>query len=121
MKKKLKKKIWIISTTILLVYIAALIAKPTIVNALLPIIIPTTILTTGIPSYAVIKNLTETLEEKNKTLIKNNTNTNNQNQLEKEKTISQKTLNNEEQIFYETNYQQPQQDKPKVKTKGTRF
>lgn len=40
MKKKLKKKIWIISATILLIYTIALISNPTIITALLPIIIP---------------------------------------------------------------------------------
>ena len=121
MKKKLKRKIWIISATILLVYTIALISNPTIITALLPIIIPAAILTVGIPSYAVIKHLTEILEEQNKIPTKTNydINSNNQNQIKQEKNISPKVIHNEEQIIYETDYQQSQQDKPKVKTKGT--
>lgn len=119
--KKLKRKIWIISAIILISYITALVLKPTALTTLLPIIIPTTLLTIGIPTYAIIKSLTEILEEKNKTPTKINNDTNNQNKLEKEKNISQKTLSIKKKQLYETDYQQPQQDKPKVKTKGTRF
>lgn len=121
MKKKLKKKIWIISATILLIYTIALISNPTIITALLPIIIPTAILTVGIPSYAVIKHLTEMLEKQNKILTKTNhdINSNSENQIKQEKNISPKIIHNEEQIIYKTNHQQSQPDKPKVKTKGT--
>ena len=77
--KKLKKKVWIISTIILITYITALILKPTIITALLPIIIPTTFLTVGIPTYAIIRNSKDTLkkleEDKPQKIIKRNTKT----------------------------------------------
>lgn len=60
---KLKRKIWIISTVILTVYIACLIANPTIWTALLPVIIPSAILTVGIPGYAITKHIKYTLEK----------------------------------------------------------
>lgn len=78
--KKLKRKVWIISTIILISYITALILKPTALTALLPIIIPTALLTVGIPTYAIIRNSKDTLknleQDKPKKIILQNTKTN---------------------------------------------
>lgn len=78
MIKKLKRKVWCISTLILGVYIAALIANPSIWMALLPIIIPTTTLTIGIPTYTIIKNNKHQIKEtSNKEISINNRNNEN--------------------------------------------
>lgn len=88
MKKKLKKKIWIISSVILLTYIAAIILNPTAWIALLPIIIPAGILTIGLPAYSIIRNTKETLE---KTTNKQETNSKQTSDIQKNKRKTTKT------------------------------
>lgn len=119
MKKKLKKKIWVISTIILSVYIGALIIKPTIWLALIPIIIPTTLLTTGIPTYAIIKNKKENIKNsytKVETNNKINEETKSINKTIADKPTTNIEINKLEEPHIETNI-----EKVKVKTKGTRF
>lgn len=118
LKKRLKKKIWIISTIILLVYVTILILNPTILTALLPIIIPTFVLTVGLPGYAIFKYVKEILEEKSYSkTIKDDTQSIEQKQKLEKKVIE----SSEEHIFLETDYEPNiyQEDKPKIKTKGT--
>lgn len=118
LKKRLKKKIWIISTIILLVYVTILILNPTILTALLPIIIPTFVLTVGLPSYAIFKYVKEISEEKaySKTVKDDSQSIEQKHELEKKVIES-----SEEHIFLETDYEPNiyQEDKPKIKTKGT--
>ena len=89
MKKKLKKKIWIIATVILTIYSALLIANPTIWTALLPIIIPSGILTIGIPTYAIVKNSKDMLEKTSEKQITTSIN------IKKETEVSKKEKTND--------------------------
>lgn len=114
-KSKLKKKIWTISFIVLLVYVTALILKPTIWTALMPIIIPASILTAGIPAYAIIKNtkdkLEKGLEQKSNEVkqIKNNQNTNSKNN----------NYTNNMLEDYKLDITQETKEKVKTKTLGT--
>lgn len=116
MKTKLKRKIWTISTFILLTYITLLIIKPTVWTALIPIIIPSAGLTIGIPTYAIIKNTKNNLEKtEQQTIYKQETkNIGNKHTLKKDTTKTQEIYMNLENTNLET-----KQEKVKVKTKGT--
>ena len=129
--KKLKIKVWIISTIILITYIIALVLKPTIITALLPIIIPTALLTIGIPTYAIIKNSKDTLkylaEDKPQKIIKQNTKTNTktkQNTDLIDDIVNDKNLTSEtkKQMLETLKAEYEQDNKEKInyqKTKGT--
>lgn len=119
MKRKIKKKIWIISIILLVIYIITLVINPSVWISLLPIIIPTGILTVGIPSYAIIRNTKEEIEQiveiHTKQIQECNTN---QNTKAIEKTA---TNNNQINAILKPQYEQEQnqEEKPKIKTKGT--
>ena len=121
MKKKLKRKIWIFSTSIFLAYITIFTLNPTIWISILPIIIPTGILTVGLPAYAIIKNVKNSLEQKNKEQIVATEELNTEN--DQNIKIKEKPMNNNIEIHLEqeTQFEQNsnQKEKPKMKTKGT--
>ena len=115
MNKKLKKKIWIISSIILTAYIGTLIIYPSSWLSLLPIIIPTSVLTIGIPTYSIIKCKKSKIEktvEKPETKIKVNEFKTNQN-------IKQINKNYQLNPISEFRQEEKIEDKPKIKTKGT--
>jgi len=119
---KLKRKIWLISTVVLAVYSICLIINPTVWTALLPVIIPTTILTVGIPAYAVTKHMKSMLETE--TLNYSNTQSKIENTNKKENIITKnedinKKINNHLELQYEPIINK--EGKQKVKTKGTRY
>lgn len=118
-KTKLKKKIWIISSITLVAYIFLLATNPTAWLTLLPIIIPTGILTVGIPAYAIMKHTQESLENlsnQSSDFEKNNTNINEQ---------SIKKITTDKPIIQINEFSEPQyerevnKEKKKIKTKGT--
>lgn len=120
MKKKLKKKIWIISAVILIAYITAVILNPTALIALLPIIIPSFGLTVGIPIYSITKYVKDSMEKETNTPVitaKEKNTQNNQNIKQKEKTVTNKINNNALNTHYESEVNQ--EEKVKIKTKGT--
>ena len=114
MIKKLKRKVWLISTLILGVYITALIANPSIWTVLLPVIIPTTTLTIGIPTYTVIKHNKQLVKEtsNNETIINTNNETNKN--INTEKTI--KPMHIDITDNYQTNI-----EKNKIKQKRLKY
>lgn len=124
-KKKLKKKIWITATAILLTYTTILILNPTIWVAILPIIIPTGILTVGLPTYAIIKSVKDSLEQKNKKqdilTQEKNIETAKNIRIKEEITTNNIIKENNATMQLETQYKQDTnvENKPKIKTKGT--
>lgn len=125
MKKKLKRKIWTTSTALFLIYITILILNPTIWISILPIIIPTGMITVGLPTYNIIKNTRDYLEQKNKEqkISTKKLNIETYQNMEIEKKIITNDIEREKfnHIELETQYEQNinQEEKPKVKTKGT--
>lgn len=125
MKKKLKRKIWTTSTALFLIYITILILNPTIWISILPIIIPTGMITVGLPTYNIIKNTRDYLEQKNKeqkiSTKKLNIETNQNMEIEKKIITNDIEREKFNHIELETQYEQNinQEEKPKVKTKGT--
>lgn len=122
MIKKLKKKVWGISTVILLVYITTLILNPTAWTALLPIIIPSGLLTVGIPVYAITKNMKNSLEktENSSTTIIEEQPINNEKEKAAEKeVVNAQTKINQSYINLESQYEPTKQEKNKIKSKGT--
>lgn len=116
---KLRKKIWRTSSIVLLAYTIILIAKPTIWLALLPIIIPTSILTLAPIAYSITKLIKNTLEDTTSNNIIDNTNEEKNSYQEK---TNQKEIRKNNQIttnqiisYEETTIK----EKNKVKTKGT--
>lgn len=69
-KKKLKG-VLVLSTPLLILYSLALIFAPSISLVLIPLIISAVVLTVGVPSYAIIKNIKDTMETKNKAMENN--------------------------------------------------
>lgn len=122
---KLKRKIWIISTIILSAYIIALISNPTVWTALLPVIIPSAILTIGIPGYAITKHIKYMLEKETLKLSKSEDKIESlQNTKQTEKKVTNNITENKKiDVVLEPQYEQTtiKKDKPKVKTKGTRY
>ena len=117
-KKKLKKKIWVISLVVLVTYVVALILNPTALTALLPIIISASILMVGLPAYAIIKSIKENFQTE--TEINNVTEMDNiEPVLEKEKTYDDSNIKENDIIIQETYEPSYQKDRVKVKTKGT--
>lgn len=120
MKRKIKKKIWIISIILLVIYIITLVINPSAWISLLPIIIPTGILTVGIPSYAIIRNTKKEIEQiveiHTKQTQECNTNQNTK-AIEKKATDKhQIRISN----LIEPQYKiEEKREKNKVKTKGT--
>ena len=112
-KKKLKKKVWMTSALVLGVYITALIINPTIWTILLPIIIPTGLLTVGIPTYAVINRTHESLK---KTVNKQEPVTS----ITQKNTIS-KSKNIEPEYTITSDNYQPEIEKNKVKQKRLKY
>ena len=114
--KKLKRKIWIISTIVLIVYIYLLIVNPTIWSILLPIIIASSSLTIGIPVYNnfIKKNDKENMKIKTQEYIDNFISNNKT--IEKEET---KNNYNNHLSIEEINSVGGELDRPKIKTKGT--
>lgn len=116
--KKLKRKIWFISSIVLVSYTVALILNPTSVMTLLPIIIPAGVLTFGLPAYAIIKNTKDSIEKiPTKTSVLNEDNNAIKTKNKKEKFNNE---NNEQlNIISEIQIEQNKSDKPKIKSKGT--
>lgn len=113
---KLKRKIWLISSIILLSYIVALVINPTTIMALLPIVVITGGLTIVIPAYAIVKNINNEINQKNNQCIKEIET----NQYEKNKSFEAINENISNKDYETNNYIEynDQLDKPKVKTIG---
>ena len=113
--KKLKRKVWFISTSILLIYVALLITNPSTWTGLIPIIIPASGLTVGIPVYSSLRHNSLKKEMKDKTKEYINNVINNQT-IKKNETVSDYQ---QEVIIGVDNDINIKSDKPKIKTKGT--
>ena len=97
-KSKLKQKIGKATAIILGIYVIALIINPTTLMILLPIIISASVLTIGIPTYAILKHSKESLEK----ISKQQTSSTNQ-ELKKQKTkILNETITTKKQITNKT-------------------
>ena len=112
MVKKLKRKIWFISTIISIVYSGALLLKPFLWTSFLPILIPAVSLTVGIPIYSIHKK--RNLEEMD----------NNQKEVNiplesKQNKVSDSSTHTYGYFFSKEEDISPIKDKPKIKTKGT--
>lgn len=92
-KKKLKG-VLVLSTPLLILYSLALIFAPSIILVLLPIIICMVILTVGVPSYAIIKNIKDTMETKNKAMENNKLNTKKENAKIIQKELEENNIEN---------------------------
>lgn len=114
LKKRLKKKIWVISTIILLAYLVTLAFNLYAWATLLPFIIPTSILTLGIPIYDIIKHVNaNSINDVNNITIEECPNID-------EKVANEGDLLKEDYILPQDNdINLYLDDKPKIKTKGT--
>lgn len=112
-KSKLKRKIWLTSTIILISYIIALITNPTTIIALLPIIVITGGLTIAIPAYAIIKNTKDIIKEKDNQYKEDIKDVQNNNKSLSKENTSNKDYEINNYIEYDN-----QIDKPKIKTIG---
>lgn len=121
MKKKLKRKIWTTSTALFIIYITILILNPTIWISILPIIIPTGMITVGLPTYNIKNSLKQKNKEQKISTKKLNIETNQNMEIEKKIITNDIEREKFNHIELETQYEQNinQEEKPKVKTKGT--
>ena len=118
LKKKIRNKLWMLSSVLVVMYVSAIIINPTAWVALLPVIIPATSLTVGIPVYAIIRNTKEGLENlSSKTLVSEEKVIISKDDPTKNK-LNEEILVEEQVVFYK-DINETIIEKNKVKTKGT--
>lgn len=117
-KRKLKRNIWVTASLILGTYITILVINPSIWLLLLPVIIPSSFLTIGIPAFSIKKLLKGKKIELEKGInINNLKNDTIENVDVKTNATSLNNINLYHQV--ESSYELNNYDTPKIKKKGT--